>query len=148
MLQISHTENPMCSATIDQIKLRRAVTLPLVSQKVGSSGFQSEIQIGSFEVGSFEIGSFELIEISFVQSKAHRVAIRGHGNAFRAKPGEAVANSDERLFGDGIDGVGKSYSSFVPSPRSEKICYFINAYVNTRGRISRRGPHSKFAPAH
>jgi hypothetical protein len=122
MLQISHTENPMCSATIDQIKLRRAVTLPLVSQKVGSSGFQSEIQIGSFEVGSFE-----LIEISFVQSRAHRIAIRGHSNAFRAKPGEAVANSDERLFGDGIDGVGKSYSSFVPSQRSDKIRYFINA---------------------
>jgi hypothetical protein len=87
--------------------------LPLVSQKVGSSGFQSEIQ-----VGSFEIGSFELIEISFVHW-AHRVAIRGHGNTFRAKPGEAVANSDEWLFGDGIDGVSKSYSSFVPSHPSE-----------------------------
>src|ERR1700722_20281382 len=98
MLQISHTENPMCSATIDQIKLRRAVTLPLVSQKVGSSGFQSEIQ-----TGSFDIGSFELIEISFVRKgssfgRAHRVAIRGHSNAFRVKPGEAVANSDEGLF--------------------------------------------------
>jgi len=29
MLQISQTENPICSATIDQIRLRRATTLPL-----------------------------------------------------------------------------------------------------------------------
>jgi len=28
MLQISQTENPMCSATIDQIKLRRAMICP------------------------------------------------------------------------------------------------------------------------
>jgi hypothetical protein len=79
---------------------------------------------------------------------AHRVAIRGHGNTFRAKPGEAVANSDEWLFGDGIDGVGKSYSSFVPSHRSEKIRCFINTYEKRLGRMNRRGPHSKFAPAH
>src|SRR5579863_2069639 len=137
MLQISHTENPMCSATIDQIKLRRAVTLPLVSQKVGSSGFQSEIQVGSFE----------FIEISFVQSRAHRVANRGHGNTFRAKPGEAVANSDEWLFGDGIDGVDKSYSSFMPSHHIEKICYFINTYKNAPAgstgqvRIQNLHPH-------
>src|ERR1700733_3232164 len=46
MLQISQTENPMCSATIDQMRLRRAMTLPLVFQNVSSSGFQSEIQVG------------------------------------------------------------------------------------------------------
>src|ERR1700730_239191 len=45
MLQISHTENPMCSATIDQIRLRRATNLPLEFQNVSSSGFQSEIQV-------------------------------------------------------------------------------------------------------
>src|SRR5215472_7980899 len=48
MLQISQTENPMCSATIDQIRLRRAISLPLLSQKVRSSGFQSDIHVGSF----------------------------------------------------------------------------------------------------
>src|SRR5579863_5852764 len=58
MLQINQTENPMCSATIDQIRLRRAITLPLVSQKVRSSGFQSEIQLGSFEL-IFELSLFK-----------------------------------------------------------------------------------------
>src|ERR1700730_5721547 len=48
MLQISQPENPICSATIDQMRLRRAMTLPLESQNVLSSGFQSEIQVGSF----------------------------------------------------------------------------------------------------
>src|ERR1700739_1427889 len=46
MLQISQTENPMCSATIDQMRLRRATTLPVVFQNVSSSGFHSEIQVG------------------------------------------------------------------------------------------------------
>jgi hypothetical protein len=63
------------------------------------------------------------------------------------KPGEAVANSDEWLFGDGIDGVGNSYSSFVPSHHSEKICYCIKAYKNApagstgRVRIQNLHPH-------
>src|SRR5882724_5393589 len=43
-LQISQMENPMFSATIDQIRLRRATDLPVFSQKTGSSGFHSEIQ--------------------------------------------------------------------------------------------------------
>src|ERR1700738_837468 len=47
MLQISQTENPICSATIDQMRLRRAMTLPLEFQNVSSSGFHSEIQVGS-----------------------------------------------------------------------------------------------------
>src|ERR1700761_3454824 len=36
----------MFSATIDQIRLRRAMNLPLDSQNFWSSGFQSEIQVG------------------------------------------------------------------------------------------------------
>src|ERR1700688_5231225 len=44
MLQISQTENPRCSATIDQMRLRWAMALPLDFQNVSSSGFQSEIQ--------------------------------------------------------------------------------------------------------
>src|SRR5665811_1156331 len=47
MLQISQTENPICSATIDQMRLRRAMTLPLEFQNASSSGSQSEIQVGS-----------------------------------------------------------------------------------------------------
>jgi hypothetical protein len=79
--------------------------------------------------------------------RAHRIAIRGHGNAFRVKPGEAVANSDEWLFGDGINGVGSSYSSFVPSRFSEKMCYFITTYKNAppgstgQVRIQNLHPH-------
>src|SRR5215469_1785104 len=44
--QIAQTENPICSATIDQIRLRRAMNLPLDSQNFSSSGFQSAIQLG------------------------------------------------------------------------------------------------------
>jgi hypothetical protein len=79
--------------------------------------------------------------------RAHRIAIRGHSNAFRVKPGEAVANSDEWFFGDGIDGVGNSYSSFMPSHHNEKMCYFINAYKNAppgsigQVRIQNLHPH-------
>src|SRR5277367_4667445 len=47
MLQISQTEKPMCSARIDQIRLRRAITFPLASQNASSSGVQSEIQVAS-----------------------------------------------------------------------------------------------------
>src|SRR5438270_997718 len=64
MLQISQTENPMCSATIDQMRLRRAMTLPLDSQNFSSSGFQSEIQAGSLE----------LIRNSFAQRLCANVA--------------------------------------------------------------------------
>src|ERR1700744_4169230 len=45
MLHISQIEKPMCSATIDQTRLRRAIHFPLVFQKVVSSGFQSKIQV-------------------------------------------------------------------------------------------------------
>src|SRR5712671_3716270 len=57
MLQISQTENPICSATIDQMRLRRAMTLPLEFQNFSSSGFQSVIQVGSFWlIGDFLSG--------------------------------------------------------------------------------------------
>ncbi len=44
MLHSSHTEKPMCSAKIDQIRFRLAIGLPTVSQNSGSSGRQSSIQ--------------------------------------------------------------------------------------------------------
>src|SRR5438445_8080747 len=59
MLQISQTEKPICSATIDQIKLRRAMNLPLEFQNLSSSGFQSEIQV----VVRSLIGRFPLVRM-------------------------------------------------------------------------------------
>src|SRR6202166_2507337 len=78
MLQISQTENPICSATIDQIRLRRATTLPLEFQNVSSSGFQSEIQLGS------------CLLIRYFLSTVIRIA-RRHGGALRGGPGSAVS---------------------------------------------------------
>src|SRR6185369_13282920 len=46
MLHSSQIENPRCSAKIDQMRLRRATNLPVVSQNLGSSGCHSEIQVG------------------------------------------------------------------------------------------------------
>src|SRR5215469_1156351 len=43
MLQMSQIEKPRCSATIDQIRFRRAIALPSAFQNFSSSGFQSEI---------------------------------------------------------------------------------------------------------
>src|SRR5262245_49082035 len=45
MLHSNQIEKPRCSATIDHMRLRRAIVLPLVLQNVSSSGFQSEIQV-------------------------------------------------------------------------------------------------------
>ncbi len=58
MLQMSQIEKPICSATIDQIKLRRAMNLPLGFQNFSSSGFQSEIQV----VARSLIGDFPWFE--------------------------------------------------------------------------------------
>jgi hypothetical protein len=46
----------MFSATIDQIRLRRATNLPVDSQNVVSSGLQSEIQVSFFSAGLFAVG--------------------------------------------------------------------------------------------
>ena len=45
MLHTNHTEKPMFSATIDQNRLRRAIDLPVRSQKTGSSGSHSLIHL-------------------------------------------------------------------------------------------------------
>lgn len=44
MLHNIHTLNPTCSAKIEKIRFRRAIGLPVVSQKLESSGRQSSIQ--------------------------------------------------------------------------------------------------------
>src|SRR5580692_3002320 len=67
MLQISQTENPICSATIDQMRLRLAMNLPLDSQNFSSSGFQSEIHVDM------------LIALSFVLSCSSRSIGRSRG---------------------------------------------------------------------
>src|SRR5262249_33922329 len=46
MLQMSQIEKPRCSATIDQMRLRWAMNLPVDFQNVSSSGFHSKIQLG------------------------------------------------------------------------------------------------------
>src|SRR5215467_90878 len=46
MLQINQIEKPRCSATIDQIRLRRAINLPFESQNFSFSGSQSVIHVG------------------------------------------------------------------------------------------------------
>src|SRR5258708_3204710 len=102
MLQISQTENPMCSATIDQMRLRRAMTLPLVFQNVSSSAFQSEIQAG------FEVGFGVLIGNFLSEEARHRH--RGIGlEDTEARSGEAPVRrchkSDDWFSTDGINGV-------------------------------------------
>src|SRR5216684_8134285 len=84
MLQISQTENPICSATIDQMRLRRAMALPLVFQNVSSSGFQSEIQVGFGE----------LIEISFLNKRGigFLEITRKHDGARRGPSSGGVTN--------------------------------------------------------
>src|SRR5215468_255624 len=44
MLHISQIEKPRCSAKIDQMRLRRAMNLPLAFQNFSSSGSQCAIQ--------------------------------------------------------------------------------------------------------
>src|SRR6516165_1125132 len=45
MLQINQIEKPRCSATIDQIRLRRAMNLPFEFQNFSFSGSQSAIHV-------------------------------------------------------------------------------------------------------
>src|SRR5260370_2605096 len=76
MLQISQTENPMCSATIDQMRLRRAMTLPLVFQNVSSSGFHSEIQVG-----------FGVLIENFLSERARHLPSGSRSKAWERAPG-------------------------------------------------------------
>src|SRR5215475_10351250 len=80
MDQIAQTENPICSATIDQIRLRRATNWPLASQNFVSSGFQSEIQVGFWSLIKFPFNG-------------------RHQRALGRAPNLAVKNSDDWLPG-------------------------------------------------
>jgi hypothetical protein len=56
-------------------------------------------------------------------------------------------NSDEWLFGDGIDGVDRGYSSLVPDPLRLKNMIICNALYEMLRQFELTQPHSKFAPA-
>src|SRR5258708_24633530 len=82
MLQISQTEKPICSAIIDQMRLRRAITLPLAFQKFSFSGFHSEIQV----VFGWFIGDF-LLEFACSRSGWWRSSsVRPFAVQFRRTP--------------------------------------------------------------
>jgi hypothetical protein len=69
MLHNIHTLNPMCSAKMEKIRLRRAIGLPTVAQNTGSSGRQSWIQwpvAGGPLVGACWIGG---VLVAVMQSK-------------------------------------------------------------------------------
>src|SRR5258708_26561105 len=117
MLQISQTENPMCSATIDQIRLRRATTLPLLFQNVSSSGFQSEIQVGlSWLIGKFPFTMCARFAYEWPSVWCH---LGSRAKGMGARSGEAPVwrchNSDDWFSRYGCDGVSSNHSSFVPS---------------------------------
>src|SRR3974377_427292 len=99
MLQISQTENPMCSATIDQIRLRRAMNLPLEFQNASFSGFQSEIQVGSLELIS-----------RFPCSNGVRAVTAALSPGMGSRSGNAflrafTVGTDDLFSTDGFDGV-------------------------------------------
>src|ERR1700761_8751499 len=101
MLQISHTEKPICSATIDQIRLRRATILPVVFQNVSSSGLQSESQV------EFGAEFCSLIE---------RLPFSRHDSAPWGGPSAAWSANFMDDVEDGFDGVSQGrHSSFVPA---------------------------------
>src|ERR1700755_975746 len=143
MLQISQTENPMCSATIDQIRLRRAMVLPVVFQNVSSSGFHSEIQV---EFDLLTEDSLSAAQCPFV--RRHRCA---HSQARRRtlgrpQPGGGTVRMDW-FSTDGFDGVSTSHSSFVPTAFVLNIVDIAVAYHNAMRRplCSRRIENLRFA---
>src|SRR6516164_5997693 len=109
MLQISQTENPMCSATIDQIRLRRAMNLPLEFQNVSFSGFQSEIQVGSLElISRFPFRTAR--EPSRLRFRRARDRVLGTPLFGHSQLGRMICFRRTASMAS-----EKSYSSFVPS---------------------------------
>src|SRR3954453_20906305 len=73
MLQTSQIEKPICSATIDQIRLRRAIRFPRVSQNASSSGCQSDIQlVCRLRIESVPVPAFDL----FAEPVSDRAGLR------------------------------------------------------------------------
>src|SRR5690348_2981891 len=109
MLQISHTENPICSATIDQIRLRRAMVLPVAFQNASSSGLQSEIQVG-------------------LSSLIGKSLSLGRRDTDKSRTQRGTLGESPRLGGvtdwliacDGVDGVRSGISNLVPTTIDKK----------------------------
>src|SRR5947209_3442511 len=101
MLQISQTEKPIFSATIDQIRLRRATNLPVDSQNALSSGLQSEIQLGCCALIGFSLSDLDTGD--------------GMDPRSRDLPGRRVTIRMSDVSSDGVGGVGFSYSRSMPS---------------------------------
>ena len=112
----------MCSATIDQIRLRLATTLPVEFQNVSSSGLQSEIQVGSWLAHS---------TISFLiwDDGADVVRAQAHAGAFRGGT-PVLAASQIRMIGFRSTASMASASTIqalCQAPDSRKAC-FIDSY--------------------
>src|SRR5271168_39335 len=95
MLQISQIEKPRCSATIDQIRFRRAICLPVESQNFSSSGCHSEIQVVSrVLIGDrpfpVKIGSNGGGSTARAVCAEGRTPLSGEGKAGAALAGEAA----------------------------------------------------------
>src|SRR5579864_1690227 len=86
MLHINQIEKPRCSAKIEKIRLRRAMVLPLVSQNFSSSGFQSDIQLGSRVL----IGDYPFLS-------AGETAAMGAAGRRTPKSGESYASQPGRV---------------------------------------------------
>src|ERR1700748_3066656 len=127
MLQISQTENPMFSATIDQIRLRRATNLPVEFQNFSSSGLQSEIQVW-LNVGLFCSLTCKFLSALNDRSSDVQETDRKSGRRTRGGPQPGgCRNSDDGCPRTASMASNRSYSSLVPSCRNEKIPVFIMA---------------------
>src|ERR1700722_10888987 len=128
MLQISQTENPICSATIDQMRLRRATTLPVLFQKVSSSGFHSEIQVG-----------FCLLIKDFL-SERHRRGYRGIAlEGIEARSGEApvlaVCKSDGWFRWTAAMASAPAIQALCQAAATRKISILQNVIDEAGGRL-------------
>src|ERR1700744_2362526 len=115
----------MFSATIDQIRLRRATNLPVEFQNVSSSGLQSEIQVW-LNVGLFCSLTCKFLSAlndrsSDVQETDRKARRRTLG---RPQPG-GCRNSDDGCPRTASMASNRSYSSLVPGCRNAKTTVIV-----------------------
>src|SRR5260370_20705895 len=111
MLHTSQIENPRCSAKIDQIRLRRAINLPLDSQYFSSSGSQ------------FEIQAVRCLLISVVSLRSRSVQIPGFRlGAEETPPGDGAVSGRQVNRGRSHQGPVGPTLRWTPLPsRFEKV---------------------------
>src|SRR5262249_8237595 len=120
MLQISQIEKPRCSATIDQMRLRRAMTLPSAFQNFSSSGFQSAIQrvvslVIEFSPSPLRVPAFSLGKKTKAARRGACASLQSGGVAYVAFVGPAVRHAPLR--------VAQHISSFVPESENPIFHY-------------------------